>query len=112
MRKMTRRRGEVVGGTTQNHDAPMTQLGGNGDHDDDTVGHPDEEIHPTEQSQLALQWTFIFIFKLYWMYIDTNPRKASPSLGEFIYFTNNLCDELQNETLGLRHTIANLIARI
>jgi hypothetical protein len=78
-------------------------------HDDDegrndaTPRHPDETVgwecrprrqhswkprrgespHRAEPAGSAL----FFLNKLYYMYLATNPRKASPSLGKLIYFT-------------------------
>jgi hypothetical protein len=47
-----------------------------------------EDDDQTEQSQLALLWPCLFIFKLY---ISTNPRKGQSFLGEINLFYYNLC---------------------
>ena len=55
--------------------------------DEQERGRHDEES-PVEQSQLALLLFLFFNFKLYCMCVGPNPRKASPSLGEYIYCTS------------------------
>jgi len=55
---------------------------------------PPTRSHLIEQSWLALLLSFIYNFKLHCMYICTNPRKASPSLGKIYLLYYNMCDEL------------------
>jgi len=77
------------GKTTGHPDTPTTPLGGNADHNNNDQWRGwrphDEQRHPIEQSQLAL--LFSLLFKLNCMYLRTNPGKASPSLGKYMYFT-------------------------
>ena len=55
--------------------------------DEQERGQHDEKS-PIEQSWPALLLALFFNFKLYCMYVGPNPRKASPSLAEYIYCTS------------------------
>ena len=81
---MARRRGKTIR-RRRGRRGGSTQRGGNEEEDDMEEGGND--AIPIEQSQLALLLSFIFIFILYCVYVCTNPRKASPSLGKYIYYT-------------------------
>ena len=74
-----------AGGNNAEHDTGMRV------NDEQERGRHDEES-PVEQSWqallLSLFFFFFFNFKLYCMYVGPNPRKASPSLGEYIDCTS------------------------
>ena len=98
----TRKRGEMTGARARR------QGGGGGERCRDgettrrnttqrrgeTTRPPDTESpHQAEPAGSAPVFYF-YNFKLYCMYICTNPRKASPSLGKIYLLYYNMCDEL------------------
>jgi hypothetical protein len=84
---------EEGGGRHDDDNTPITPLGGNADHNDNSQRRDwrphDEQSQAIEQSQLAL--LFSLVLKLHCMYLGTHPRKASPPSGKYIYFTRIFC---------------------